>query len=103
MNKQQSNISTNGGFTHRMEEPLKNEHPELDLALIIAQPGNILTKLMAPSMARGTIDSIRNGDVQQVMIPGIGKMKYAGHTRKANITREMWFNKHHKYFDEGLA
>lgn len=102
-NKQQSNISTNGGFTHRMEEPLKDEHPELDLALITAQPGSILTKLMAPSMARGMIDSIRNRDVQQVMMPWIGKVKYAGHSRKANIAREIWFNKQHKYFDEGLA
>lgn len=102
-NKQRSGISIDGGFIHRTEEPLKDEHLGLDIALIVAQPGSILTKLMAPSMARGMIDLIRNGDIQQVMMPGIGKMKYVGHTRKANIAREMRFNKHHKYFDEGLA
>lgn len=59
--KQTQNISTAGGFAHRYEKPLKDKHPGLDLALMYAQPGNILAKLMAPSMAKGTVYGLMNG------------------------------------------
>lgn len=50
------------------EEPLKDEHPGLDLTLMYAQPGNIITKTLAPSMAKGIVEGIRNGDTQQAIL-----------------------------------
>lgn len=50
------------------EEPLKDEHPGLDLALMYAQPGNIVAKVFAPSMAKGLVEGIRNGDTEQAML-----------------------------------
>lgn len=76
--KQTQNISTAGGFAHRYEEPLKDEHPGLNLALMYAQPGNILAKLMAPSMAKGMVNSIASGDTEgllAVVVPGGTQLK----------------------------
>lgn len=50
------------------EEPLKDEHPGLDLALMYAQPGNIIAKTLAPSMAKGMVEGIRNGNAQQALL-----------------------------------
>lgn len=69
--QKQSNISTNGGFSHRVEEPLKDEHPALDLALMYAQPGSIVEKLIAPSMAKSALNSIKDGNVLEAFSPTI--------------------------------
>lgn len=50
------------------EEFLKDEHPGLDLALMYAQPGSIVAKAFAPSMAKGLVEGIRNGDTEQAML-----------------------------------
>jgi len=50
------------------EDPLKDEHPGLDLALTWAQPGNIVVKALAPSMANGIVEGIRNGNTQQALL-----------------------------------
>ena len=62
----------------RYEQPLKDAHPELDLALMYAQPGSIIAKAFAPSMAKGMIHSIASGDTESLMssfIPGGDKIK----------------------------
>jgi hypothetical protein len=52
----------------RYEEPLKDEHPGLDLALMYAQPGNIIIKALAPSMAKGFVEGIATGNTDQAML-----------------------------------
>lgn len=87
--KQTQNISTVGGFAHRYEEPLKDEHPGLNLALMYAQPGNILAKLMAPSMAKGTIYGLMNGEGIMAVGPSLKNAAFAGieNLEKGNIGR----------------
>lgn len=53
------------------EEPLKNIHPGLDLALMYAQPGSIIIKALAPPMAKSTLNSIKNGNILEAFSPGI--------------------------------
>ena len=87
--KQTQNISTAGGFAHRYEEPLKDKHPGLDLALMYAQPGNILAKLMAPSMAKGTVYGLMNGEGMMAVGPSLKNAAFAGieNLEKGNIGR----------------
>ena len=85
--KQTQNISTAGGFAHRYEEPLKDEHPGLNLTLMYAQPGNILAKLMAPSMAKGMVNSIASGDTEGILaavIPGGTQLKTIAAAKNAS-------------------
>lgn len=65
---QNKGISISPATGLRYEEPLKDEHPGLDLALMYAQPGNIIIKALAPSMAKGFVEGIRNGDTEQAML-----------------------------------
>ena len=51
--------------------PLQDEHPGLDLALMYAQPGNVIAKAFAPSMAKGFVNGLRQGDLQQAVISGL--------------------------------
>ena len=51
--------------------PLQDEHPGLDLALMYVQPGNIIAKAFAPSMAKGFVNGLRQGDLQQAVISGL--------------------------------
>ena len=53
------------------DKPLIDEHPGLDLALMYAQPGNLITKALAPSMARGMAAGIANGEGAQAIIYGL--------------------------------
>ena len=62
----------------RYEQPLKDEHPGLDLTLMYAQPGSIIAKAFAPSMAKGMVGAIASGDTESLMgsfIPGGDKIK----------------------------
>ena len=63
------NISSTTGI--RYEQPLKDIHPELDLALAYAQPGNMVAKAFAPSMAKGFVEGLKEGDLQQAIISGL--------------------------------
>lgn len=51
--------------------PLQDKHPGLDLALMYAQPGNIIAKAFAPSMAKGFVNGLRQGDLQQAVMSGL--------------------------------
>lgn len=53
------------------EQPLEVEHPAMDAALMYAQPGSLLTKLMAPSVYRGVARGLSNGDGVQALIYGL--------------------------------
>lgn len=53
------------------EQPLQDEHPGLDLALMYAQPGGLFAKVMAPSMAKGMVNGLANGDGAQALIYGL--------------------------------
>ena len=63
------NISSTTGI--RYEQPLKDIHPELDLALMYAQPGSFVAKVFAPFMAKSTLNSIKNRNVLEAFSPGI--------------------------------
>jgi len=64
---QNKGVSISPATGLRYEEPLKDEHPGLNLALMYAQPGNIIAKLFAPSMAKGFVEGIATGNTDQAM------------------------------------
>ena len=55
--------------------PLVTEHPDIDLALAIAQPGSLLTKALAPSAYRGIINGIANGEPSYMAFAPMAKFK----------------------------
>ena len=57
--------------------PLISEHPDLDLALMFAQPGSLLTKALAPSAYRGIVNGVSEGEGAQALMPMMGKAKIA--------------------------
>lgn len=89
-NQQQSGVSTNGGFAHRVETPLIDEHPGLDIALITAQPGNILTKLMAPSAYKGLVQDITNGEGSYALMSGTIPIKSFPWSRTVTKYQKEW-------------
>lgn len=74
--------------------PLVSEHPELDAALMITQPGTILEKALAPSAYRGIVNSLANGeDAIQLFAPlakiGKGAKAALSATEIANINGQI--------------
>ena len=65
---QNKGVSISPATGLRYEEPLKDEHPGLNLALMYAQPGNIIIKALAPSMAKGFVEGIATGNTEQAML-----------------------------------
>ena len=57
--------------------PLVTEHPDLDLALAIAQPGSLLTKALAPSAYRGIVNGVANGEPAYMAFAPMAKLKGA--------------------------
>lgn len=53
----------------RYEEPLKVEHPVMTAAVIAAQPGTAVEKVLAPLMIKGTAQALAEGDVQAALTP----------------------------------
>ena len=53
------------------DAPLVDEHPGLDLVLMYAQPGSIFTKALAPSMAKGIVNGLANGEGAQALMYGL--------------------------------
>ena len=53
------------------DAPLVDEHPGLDLALMYAQPGSIFMKALAPSMAKGIVNGLANGEGAQALMYGL--------------------------------
>ena len=52
-----------------IDKPLIDEHPGLDLALMYAQPGSVLTKALAPSAYKGMVQGFINGESALALIP----------------------------------
>ena len=70
--------------------PLISEHPEIDAALMISQPGTVLEKALAPSAYRGIVGGLANGeDAVQLFAPfakiGKGAKAALSATEIANI------------------
>lgn len=63
---QYPNISSVTGLPY--EQPLKLEYPEMDIALSAIQPGNLITKLIAPSAYKSLLEDAKNGNLSQAMI-----------------------------------
>lgn len=57
--------------------PLVSEHPDLDVALAIAQPGSILAKAMAPSVYKGMVNGLANGEPAYAAFAPMAKLKGA--------------------------
>lgn len=58
------------------DPPLIDEHPGYYLTFGLAQPGGILTKIMAPFAYKGIANGIQNGEnVLELMAPGFKKMQ----------------------------
>ena len=81
------NISSTTGI--RYEQPLKDVHPGLNLALMYAQPGNIVAKVFAPSMAKGFVEGVKSGDTQQallsMLVPGGNATKSLAKSNKCSL------------------
>lgn len=71
--------------------PLVTEHPDLDLALAIAQPGSVLTKAMAPSVYKGMINGISNGEPAYMFFSPMAKITGAKSAlTAADISNMKW-------------
>lgn len=68
-NNRDSNRSALTGLPH--EEPLKDEYPLMDAAIMAAQPGGIATKVMAPSVYKGILGGVASGEGAQALVQGL--------------------------------
>ena len=68
-NKKYRNIDPTTGV--RYEQPLTIEHPELDVALSVAQPGTLLEKAMAPGVYKSIVNGLANGEGSQALFYGL--------------------------------
>lgn len=59
------------------DSPLVSEHPDLDLALAIAQPGSLLVKALAPFAYRGIVNGVANGEPAYMAFAPMAKLKGA--------------------------
>lgn len=50
------------------EQPIKPEYPEMNVALSAIQPGNLITKLIAPSAYKSLLEDAKNGNLSQAMM-----------------------------------
>lgn len=74
------------------DSPLQVEHPAANIALMIAQPGSVVEKLLAPSAYKGLFNAIQTGgDVTGAMFPtpkGFLPRRYSkGKMTDGDITR----------------
>lgn len=53
------------------DKPLVDEHPGLDIALMAAQPGGIVTKAFAPSAYKGLVNGLVSGEGADAFLQGI--------------------------------
>lgn len=53
------------------DRPLIVEHPGRDIALMYAQPGSLLTKLLAPSMAKSFVNNLVEGNTLAAFTPAL--------------------------------
>lgn len=57
------------------EEPLVQEHPLMNAVLMISQPGTVLEKAIAPSVYRGMMSGLANGEGSNALLNGAGGFK----------------------------
>lgn len=57
------------------EEPLVQEHPLMNAVLMISQPGTVLEKAIAPSVYRGMVRGLANGEGSNALLTGAGGFK----------------------------
>lgn len=65
----------------RYEEPLEEKHPGLTIGVMAVQPGTILEKVLAPSVYKGMINSINEGNLSEALMAGMAPVKGVSLTR----------------------
>lgn len=92
----QANSESRASGIGNTDLPLVSEHPELDIALMAAQPGGVVAKALAPSAYRGMVSGLANGDAAYAVfnpiekIFGIGKTKYLEELSENIYKGERW-------------
>ena len=74
-NQTQGGLKVNPETGIRYEEPLEEKHPGLTIGLMAAQPGTILEKVLAPSVYKGMVKSIGEGNLSEALMAGMTPVK----------------------------
>lgn len=80
-NQTQGGLKVNPETGVRYEEPLEEKHPGLTVGLMAAQPGTILEKVLAPSVYKGMINSINEGNLSEALMASVAPVKGVSLTR----------------------